>query len=366
MKVIVSSLRTAGSLLATASLAACLQPQVYPCDGDLECIVGGVQGVCHSSGFCAYPDGRCPSEQRFGPAAGGGRALECVPNDSIGEAESVGESQSFIGESSAASSSAAGSGSGSASSEGCSGCDTPPNDCFDAQGSCGEDGCVYQPRPMGTDCTIDDACVMAAECDGDGQCVATVGMACDDPPGPCFAAQGECQADGTCAYDPLPPDSDCDDGDDCTVGTKCDAAGVCGGGEICPDDDPCTTSGCVDGQCQVGNEDDGTPCGGQEADRCCDGACVDISSDEANCGGCGLACDADDTCESVSATSTCDTAPANTSGRCTCDGANADCPHSQVCRTVSPFANRCTPNDVGGCVNDFQDVNLCPNYCFYE
>ena len=78
-----------------------------------------------------------------------------------------------------------------------------------------------------------------------------------------------------------------------------------------------------------------------------------------------VGCDADDICESVSVTSTCDPAPANTSGRCTCDGANADCPLGQLCRTVTPFNNRCTPNSAANCVNDFVDVNLCPNYCAY-
>jgi hypothetical protein len=62
----------------------------------------------------------------------------------------------------------------------------------------------------------------------------------------------------------------------------------------------------------------------------------------------------------------CEVHPDDTTGRCTCDAANADCPHNQICRTVTPYDNLCTPNDAGGCVDAFQDVNLCPNYCFYD
>lgn len=346
-----------------AAASACLQPEVFPCDTDLECLVDGVQGSCHSSGFCAYPDGRCPSEQRFGPAAGGGRALQCVPTDTIGEA-GTGDSEAMSSESNGASGNATSIGASTAA-EGCNGCDTPENDCFDPIGTCTETGCVYDAKPMGTACTMDDPCVLAAQCDGAGECVVMDMLECNDAPGPCFASPGECQPDGTCGYDMMQAGSDCDDGDDCTEGEACDAMGQCVGGELCPDDDPCNDFACMAGTCVPSAVDDGTSCGGNEADRCCNGTCVDISSDEANCGGCGLQCDSDDTCESVAATNTCEVAPANTSGRCTCDGANADCPHSQVCRTVSPFVNRCTPNDAGGCVNSFQDVNLCPNYCFY-
>jgi hypothetical protein len=351
---------------ALLASAACLQPEVYPCDSDLECQVDGLQGVCHASGFCAYPDGRCTSQQRFGPAAGGGRAHACVPNDSIGEGEgSIGESQSFVDTEDASGSSLASSEPGTAASEGCGTCVEPPNDCFAPIGSCSEDGCVYDPRPARTACTIDDPCVTAAQCDGDGACVVTGGMQCNDPPGPCFAAQGECEADGSCSYDPLPLGSDCNDGNECTVGETCDAASVCAGGEECPENDPCASSACVAGQCMVTLADEGSPCGAAPADRCCAGDCVDISSDADNCGGCGVQCQADDSCESVSVTSTCESAPADTSGRCTCDAANADCPLGQVCRTVTPFNNRCTPNDAGACAGSFVDVNLCPNYCSY-
>ncbi|MBL8947911.1 MAG: hypothetical protein JNK45_32355 [Myxococcales bacterium] len=357
------------AVLAVALLGGCLDGRAYPCATDLECRVDGVQGLCHGSGFCAYPDGRCPSELRYGPAAGDGLAFECVPPGG-GEGN---ESNAFVAtESSSGSitvsttaSTVTEGGSASASSGGCEACDAPPSDCFEPLGSCGEDGCVYPPRDAGVVCTLPDPCVIAAACDGAGTCLVTEGMPCDNPPGPCDSADGVCQKDGSCSYEPLEVGTPCDDGDDCTMGESCNAAGVCAGGEPCATDNPCETAACVGGQCQIEAVADGSSCGAAEADRCCDGECVDISSDEANCGGCGVACDSDDVCESVSATNTCELAPAATTGRCTCDAANADCPLGQLCRTVSPFANRCTPNGDGNCVNSFQDVNLCPNYCFY-
>ncbi len=352
-------------LAALVAASGCLEGREYPCATDLECRVDGLQGTCHTTGFCAYPDGRCPSDLRYGPAAGDGLAFECVPSAGGGN-----ESNAFVEDSSGAATSAAADGTTAASatsaeSGGCGACAAPPNDCFEAAGTCEQDGCVYEPEIAGTSCVLADPCVLAAVCDGAGNCLVTRGMTCDNPPGPCDSSRGVCGNDGSCDYEKLPPDSPCDDGDGCTTGETCDGAGVCGGGDPCVSDDPCESASCVAGECQFAPLGDGEPCGNDSADRCCDGTCVDISSDETNCGGCGASCDADDTCESVALTASCEFAPAATTGRCSCDAANADCPLGQVCRSVAPFTNRCTPNDATNCVNAFQDVNLCPNYCFY-
>lgn len=355
-------------LLATAS---CLDERAYPCATNLECRVDGVQGACHPSGFCVYPDGRCPSEQRYGPAAGNGLALECVPPGGV----DGNETNAFIDAESSVDPSLESTTPTTAMPEtsidetatgGCGSCNAPPSACFEPIGACEEDGCVYAPLEAGTACELDDPCVTAAACDGSGNCLVTRGMTCDNPPGPCDSPKGVCEKDGTCSYEPLRAGTPCDDGDGCTTGEQCDGAGACTGGDPCETDDPCATASCVGGRCEIDPVADGTQCGANSANRCCDGACVDISSDEANCGGCGVACQADDTCETVSATSTCDPAPAATSGRCTCDAANADCPLGQVCRTVTPFNNRCTPNSAANCVDAFQDIDLCPNYCFYD
>lgn len=344
----------------------CLDGRAYPCATDVECRVDGVQGVCHGSGFCAYPDGRCPSELRYGPAAGDGLSLECVPP---GGADGN-DTHAFVATESSSSSPPNSSGVAetvvaSASSGGCEECVTPPGECFEPVGACEEDGCVYPPLAAGVACTLADPCVIAAACDGSGNCLVTRGMTCDNPPGPCDSHRGTCEKDGTCSYEPRPVGSPCDDGDGCTTGESCGADGVCDGGDPCATDDPCEVASCIGGACQFDPLEDGASCGPDDADRCCGGVCVDISTDEDHCGGCGVTCDADDSCESVAATASCAFAPAATTGRCTCDAANADCPIGQICRTVLPFDNRCTPDGVQDCVNSFQDVSACPNYCYY-
>ncbi len=360
--------------LAAASIAApllfhfgCLTEREYPCATALECVVDGVQGICHVSGYCAYPDGRCPSELRYGPAARGSLRYECVPP---GGSEGN-ESSAFVATESGTSSSTTTESTVDASisasnTDGCGPCDTPPSDCYEPIGVCSEDGCTFVPLPAGDACSLADPCVVAAACDGAGACLVTDGTTCDNPPGPCDSARGVCQSDGSCTYEPRAVDSPCDDGDGCTTDERCDARGQCSGGTPCDTDNPCEIAVCGFGRCAIETLADGDPCGVDEADRCCGGACVDISSDADHCGGCGVTCDADDICESVSVTNACDSAPVATSGRCTCDGANIDCPLGQICRTVTPFANRCTPNGSANCVDAFADVNLCPNYCFYD
>jgi hypothetical protein len=122
---------------------------------------------------------------------------------------------------------------------------------------------------------------------------------------------------------------------------------------------------CVDGACVFEAIANGTSCGPNPADRCCAGTCVDISEDNANCGGCAMACASGEDCQSVAQTTACPESPANTSGRCTCPGVTADCPHGQICRTVSPAANLCAPENNADCDGVYVEVLSCPNYCTY-
>lgn len=354
-----------GAQIAIAWLVTgCLDDRAYPCATDPECQVDGVLGVCLGTGFCAYPDGRCPSQLRYGPAAAGDLALECVPGggndgtDTMAFVDPQSSSSPAEVESSVADTQ-------SSDSQGCDGCITPPSECFDALGSCEDDECVYPPLDAGTPCPPLDPCVVDAACDGAGTCLPVRGTTCDNPPGPCDSPRGVCERDGSCTYDPMLRGSPCDDGDPCTQNEACDGAGACVGGQPCESDNPCETASCASGRCEITAAEDGDSCGPNAADRCCAGACVDISTDGSNCGGCGVTCDADDACESVAATSTCELAPAATTGRCTCDAANIDCPIGQICRTVTPFNNRCTPDGPDDCVNEWVDINLCPNYCEY-
>lgn len=249
-------------------------------------------------------------------------------------------------------------------------CDQPPGDCFEPAGACdpADGACRYAPKPVDTPCNDGDLCGLEAYCDGSGTCVVLQGVTCDEPPGQCYAASGSCDAEtGSCEYAPLPATSACSDGDGCTVDDRCDGNGGCAPGAFCPPPvNPCQESFCSGGSCSTRNKPDGVQCGAFPKDRCCGGTCVDISADAAHCGGCNQGCASGYACESVAVTSGCELSPANTTGRCGCV-ANSQCNGGvdQVCRTVTPYTQRCTPNGAGGCPGVFVDLNFCPNYCSY-
>jgi hypothetical protein len=195
---------------------------------------------------------------------------------------------------------------------------------------------------------------------------------CDDPGSDCQARTGTC-VDGVCAYPDLRAGEACDDGNPCTEGDACDGRGACVAGPECPADDPCQARACEMTGCVDTAAPDGTTCrGGAASQRCCAGMCTDISVDPANCGGCGLVCQTG-VCESVDTTPTCDSAPAMTSGRCTCNNNTDQCPidgvdDQQVCRYNQPkYNNICSPASLAGCAPGQMLLALdgCPNYCFY-
>jgi hypothetical protein len=352
---VVLSLRRA-SLVAMLLAGGCLDALEYPCESITQCTVDGKDGTCHPSGWCSYPDDECESGHRFGPAAGDGLAGDCVGRDTDG-----GSASGSSGESSSASTLVAESSTGD-----CGDCSAPSGPCFAASGSCnaasGE--CEYEPLAAGTPCEDDDPCTLDATCDGDGMCVPAEIQTCDDPPSSCHASPGECDATGECEYEVLPASSTCEDGDACTLDDTCDSTGACVPGAVCETDDPCEVGACMGGACVFSAAADGTGCGVNAADQCCAGACVDISADAANCGGCGAVCESDEICESIAVTTQCDPHPADTTGRCTCNGENLDCPHGQICVTVGPVIDRCAPENGGDCPGGtFHDVPNCPNYC---
>lgn len=173
-----------------------------------------------------------------------------------------------------------------------------------------------------------------------------VGPTSDSPQG-CSGDQCSCSADVDCV-DPLrskcSPDHVCVDcvagsGDSCRSGSYCNAQGQCVLGckqesdcqispgaphcdsvrhqcvecrtvADCPQGDQCSPSGqCVEG-CDL---DAGKTCAGGRA--CCDRLCIDTSKDPLNCGGCGVACSAQNgtpTC----ALSTCSWTCASGFGHC--------------------------------------------------
>lgn len=142
-------------------------------------------------------------------------------------------------------------------------------------------------------------------------------------------------ADSDCAT------KSCSDGDACTTGDVCNA-GVCQRGTpmSCNSPSACqaTPGTCDAGTCVYAPLADGVVCGaGSGGERCCAGACVNITTDSANCGGCGLTCSGGQTCQDVSTTC----GPRQTSGRCTCASA---CPTGQTCG-----AGVCSPVGDAGC-----------------
>jgi hypothetical protein len=166
----------------------------------------------------------------------------------------------------------------------------PPEGCDDGNHDDG-DGCA-------ADCSD---CVAAAEiCNG-------IDDDCD----------GVIDEDMSCGI-PCITDADCDDGLFCTTETC--SAGFCALGTLydCPDDgDPATTEYCneaidgcgfaacspvtetcnaIDDDCD-GLVDEDPACGGCGVGlTMCGGSCVDLLADELNCGACGSACSAGQTC----------------------------------------------------------------------
>ncbi len=359
-------------LLGLWGVAGCLADDSYPCASDPQCAETNLgEGRC-LVGWCAYPDDACEGRWRFSPSAGGSLASQCVsPEDAIETDSDTTESNASTAEmttvpsaSDSSTQDAAGSSSDSGACAG--GCTSPPGPCFAAVGTCLRDSgtCEYAPLGQGTACDDSDACTASSSCDGAGVCSGAATVLCESAP-PCFSGTGVCNpADGTCTYTPAEAGVACEDDNGCTLEDACDGAGNCVAGGPCASDNPCVSSECQDGSCVETPLADGTQCGDAASMRCCGGACADISSDVGNCGGCGVACDPGFQCESVSATA-CESAPAATSGRCRCSGFNAQCPSGQICRTVNPWRDRCTPDEAADCPGQLEVVSLCPDYCSY-
>jgi hypothetical protein len=375
---------------------------------ELSCDVA--PGQCYEApGACDPFDGSCVFDTKAPGTACDDENL-CTVNDACMDGDCLGGSQLDCDDDNECTDDSCDPATGCANADNTSGCDDgdactagdacsggacapgPAIDCSDGN-PCTTDGCdpasgcTHADQPDGTSCTF--AGGMTGMC-SQGACVGcTLDSHCDDGN---ECTDETCTA-GTCTYvDNTDP---CSDGDACTYGDAC-SRGICSGtaitcssnacitrtcngtptcsetihsGRACGDDgNACTTDVCnANGACTHPARGNGTSCGANAANRCCDGTCVNISTNEANCGGCNTACDPGFNCESVATTNTCSQSPANVSGRCRCNGSNAQCPRNQVCRTVSPYANRCAPAAASNCAAGESLVNLsgCPNYCRY-
>jgi hypothetical protein len=241
-------------------------------------------------------------------------------------------------------------------------CNSPPGQCKVGPGTCNAATglCVYANADAGTACSDGNPCTLTDTCVA-GACAAGPVRTCNTPPSAqCYVQAGACDVvDGGCRYNYADAGTACDDGNPCRSGERCNAAGACGAGTSVPN---------------------GTAAGGGGQFRCCGGTAVDISTNEAHCGGCGHAC--------VNAggwTSSC--RPANKTrndnnlacsstvtitGRCNCIG-YGNCPAGQACYEVQTGGfydnlgeGLCFPQSAAECPgNTRQSVASCPDYCRY-
>ncbi len=321
------------------------RPSVFYCETDDACSSGNQSGICVlPSGYCAFPNQRCDSGFAYGEFVPESLSGGCVELGGTGSVGSESESDSgTTGSSSGAASRAIGTGAGSST---------------DSTGA--PVGCV-----PGQPCIPSDLCASQGVCDDRGVCAATEQQRCESPPSMCHAALGSC-VDGECFYGSLPLGAPCEDGDGCTVADSCDGHGVCVPGAVCPVPGPCRVSSCEKGVCMEVPAEDGVSCGRASSARCCSGRCVDISADPAHCGGCDTACATGFACEAIDVTTTCKDAVPEVSGRCRCQGANLQCPRAQVCRTSSPYSDRCAPQSDANCHGSAVDQSGCPSFCSYD
>src|SRR5206468_4112703 len=52
--------------------------EAFECTSNASCRNGGIMGTCETTGFCSFPDSTCALGSRYGTAAGGGLAGQCV------------------------------------------------------------------------------------------------------------------------------------------------------------------------------------------------------------------------------------------------------------------------------------------------
>ncbi|HEY0882672.1 MAG TPA: hypothetical protein VGD87_14120 [Archangium sp.] len=233
-----------------------------------------------------------------------------------------------------------------------------------------------QPCDSANFCRANYTCVLNA--DGDG------GLCKYDDGGTTIVDAGGCMpraARETTCGDGLDDDCDsqvdcldtdcanlgCSDRDACTTGETCQG-GTCRGGTavVCntpPNACRSRTGNCepATGNCLYAPVADGASCGTAASDRCCNGACRDLTTDTTDCGGCGLACGSGQVCQPINQ-SACGAEPIDTSGRCSCS-ASAPCPNGQVCTS-----GYCRPAAADDCAPGQQvgDGGFgCQTYCRY-
>jgi len=114
-------------------------------------------------------------------------------------------------------------------------------------------------------------------------------IACDTPPDVCHVAPGTCNWPGlgVCEYPNAPDTTACNDGDLCTVNDQCTSGACAGTAKDCNDNNFCTDDSCnpVNGNCVHANKAEGTTCDDSNActvdDVCGGGFAEDFDRDTA-------------------------------------------------------------------------------------
>ncbi len=188
----------------------------FHCAEDQQCVDRGVVGICQSNQYCTFPDGTCPSGQRYGESAGAGLAGVCLMGEvagtgdgtmgdgtmgdgTMGDGTSGGPADDGVATSSASSGGADETGPQTTTSSPDTGGTTPDdpyNACDDFEDCEAYGGTCLEP---------DLADVCGLPCDGDAACPATEDGtappvctgAASTIPGVCVIP---CGAPGTCPF----------------------------------------------------------------------------------------------------------------------------------------------------------------------
>jgi hypothetical protein len=206
-------------------------------------------------------------------------------------------------------------------------------------GSC-ENACQPGARCLAGSCT--EMCG-GVECPAGQSCCDDVCTDLDTSQNHCggcgnACAAGEACIEGTCTL--VDCDPPCGAGETCcpVVGSDPVCANLsvdddnCGGcGHACPADQSCSTGICTSEPC------DPPDCGGDPM-RCCGGDCVNTDTDLMHCGFCGHACDTEEADACSGGICQCNSAPACHTGQKCCTGVG--------CRNISSDVNNCGDCDV--------------------
>lgn len=153
-------------------------------------------------------------------------------------------------------------------------------------------------RQVGSPCVTNSNCITGV-CGPAGvrwkECQCVSASDCPAPANPCAVAA--CVS-GACGEAPRNAGTVCRPATDaCSAATTCTGQStICPAGvAACAIGETCCGTTCVDVQSDEANCGScGSTCAGGET--CCGGACVDVQGVEANCGGCGITCAAGSTC----------------------------------------------------------------------